>query len=60
MKTILTHFPYLIFKTIPRAKETKQLFLLPGIIIGKWYITFFWLRKMLTINFNTKLELGND
>ena len=51
----IQRFPYLIVKPIPHCKENKQFFLLPGLIVGKGYITLFWIRTMLTINFNTTL-----
>lgn len=55
MKLVLRRFPIFIVKPIPGVKETKQFFLLPGLIIGKGYCTLFWIRTMLTINFNTTL-----
>ena len=53
MNIILKRFPWLIVKSIPGCKETRQLFLLPGILVGKWYFTIYWIRTMMTVNFNT-------
>ena len=55
MKIVLRRFPIFKIKPIPRTKETGQFFLLPGLIIGKGYFTLFWIRTMLTVNFNTTL-----
>lgn len=55
MNVELKRFPWIIIKPIPNCKETHQFFLLPGLIIGKGYLTFFWIRTMLTVNFNTTL-----
>lgn len=55
MNFIITRFPWLKLKAIPGCKETKQIFLLPGLLVGKGFFTVFWLRKMLTVNFNTTL-----
>ena len=60
MKLKIEHFPYIIIKSIPKCKETGQVFLLPGVLLGKGYITFFWWRKMLTINFNTTMIYDNE
>lgn len=53
MNIVLKRFPWVIVKPIPNCKETHQFFLLPGLIIGKGYFTIFWIRTMLTVNFNT-------
>lgn len=53
MNIILKRFPWLIVKPIQGCKETRQLFLLPGVLVGKGYFTIFWIRTMLTVNFNT-------
>lgn len=55
MKLILRRFPIFTIKPIPSAKETKQIFLLPGLLVGKGYFTLFWIRTMITVNFNTTL-----
>lgn len=55
MKIVLRRFPIFTVKPIPRAKETKQIFLLPGLLLGKGFFTLFWIRTMLTVNFNTTL-----
>ena len=55
MNFIIKRFPLFIVKQIPGCKETKQFFLLPGVIVGMGYITIFWIRTLITINFNTTL-----
>ena len=60
MKITLKHFPYIVVKPIPSCKKTRQVFLLPGLMIGRGYFTFFWWRKMLTVNFNTSLVYDNE
>lgn len=60
MKIVLKRFPVFIYKPIPSCKETKQIFLTPGILVGKGYFTIFWLRHMLTVNFNTTLIAGEN
>lgn len=39
---------------IPGARKRGSFFLFPGVIIGKGYISFFWIRSMFTVNFNTE------
>lgn len=60
MKLTLRRFPWFVLKPIPGCRETHQAFLLPGLLVGKGYITVFWLRTMLTVNFNTTLEYETD
>lgn len=55
MKFILKRFPWIVIRPIPNCKENHQFFLLPGLIVGKGYFTIFWIRTLLTINFNTTL-----
>lgn len=55
MKVEIKHFPYFIVKPIPKCRETGQVFLLPGVLVGKGFVTFYLWRKMLTVNFNTTM-----
>ena len=55
MKFEVRRFPWFVIKPIPSCHETKQFFLLPGILIGKGFFTVFWIRTMLTVTFNTTL-----
>lgn len=57
MKAEIRRFPYLTIRKIPASSETKQIFILPGLLVGKGYFTLFWIRTMLTVNFNTTLEI---
>lgn len=57
MRAEIQRFPYLTIRKIPESKETKQIFILPGLLVGKGYFTLFWIRIMLTVNFNTTLEI---
>jgi hypothetical protein len=60
MKLVLRRFPVFIVKPIPSTKENGQFFLLPGLLVGKGYFTLFWIRTMLTVNFNTTLIKEDD
>ena len=51
----IRRFPCFKKGTIPNCKKRDTLFLFPGVLVGKGYITLFWLRSMLTVNFNTEL-----
>ena len=55
MKFIITRFPWITVKPIPNCKETHQFVLLPAIFVGRGYFTIFWIRTMISVNFNTKL-----
>lgn len=55
MQLILRRFPVITIKPIPGCDDTHQFFFLPGLLIGRGFATFFWIRTMLTINFNTTL-----
>lgn len=55
MRFEVRRFPWFVIKPIPGCHETKQFFLLPGILIGKGFFTVFWIRTMLTVTFNTTL-----
>ena len=52
-------FPIVSVKKIPSAKDTGQVFVLPGILVGRGYFSLFWIRWMMTINFNTIIEIND-
>ena len=54
---IIRRFPIIVRQPIGGAKELHQWFILPGLLIGKGYFTIVWLRSMLTVNFNTTIEI---
>ena len=60
MKVTLKHFPYIIVKPILGCEKTGQVFLLPGVLVGRGYFTLFWWRKMITVNFNTTFIYDNE
>ena len=51
----IKRFPYFKTGPIPNCKNKDTFFLFPGVLVGKGYITLFWFRTMLTVNFNTEL-----
>ena len=60
MKLKLRRFPWLVLKPIPGCSETHQVFLLPGLLVGRGYFTVFWFRTMATVTFNTTLEYDTE
>ena len=56
MKIVIKRWPKVVVSPIQSCHETKQFFLLPGLLVGRGYFTVFWITKMMTISFNTTLE----
>jgi hypothetical protein len=60
MKLTLRRFPLVIAKPIPGCKDTRQVFIFPGLLVGRGYFTVFWFRTMVTVTFNTTLEYDTE
>ena len=54
MELHIKRFPVFRKGHISSCVKTKSFFPFPGAVVGKGYITFFWFRSMLTVNFNTE------
>lgn len=60
MNIKIKRFPIIRTGRIPACEKTGQVFILPGLIAGRWLITFFWLKYTLTVNFNTELTFETN